>query len=475
MSSWNAEKTMQPICQQYQLRICTRGKTCPYAHPGEGASHYGADDSWKPPQQLKPEEKTICKYFVRGLCKRGDKCPFVHSSSNVVVELDGWLKFCKKFLFNMCHGNDCSLLHISREDEIEYKTTGLISGNALGQAIRKALVLDVPIDNQKPVCKEELDGNCKVMNCPFRHLTREKFSKKILNVLRTEFEIMFGPCNQSSDLSKNQDIVIQKLSATAQEVPVTLPILQEYPVFPLIVAQTPPWPPSHACAPLQCATSDADTNNIDKILMAKLKLANAQVEKENTRYAKYIDMLMQENSQMIKALDPEQNAMDLDDIRRRLLEAFEVINWKSNRQLMENTQDYQHQKSLQMAPNYPNVEFTQPIREAVSVLPKNEVYPLNNYHFNDDNYERHPMELMAPNYPKPEFTQPDREEVSVSPQNDVDSLNNDHFNEDDYDTYPMELVGPSSRSMPVEEIIEDVDLLCAKELGLLEELHEDST
>ncbi|KAK7070717.1 hypothetical protein SK128_025109, partial [Halocaridina rubra] len=69
-------KPKEAVCRMFQLRICSRGKNCPDAHPGE---EYSDSEEGDEDDQEDEESTPVCKFFLRNSCARGNSCPFRHS------------------------------------------------------------------------------------------------------------------------------------------------------------------------------------------------------------------------------------------------------------------------------------------------------------------------------------------------------------------------------------------------------------
>lgn len=289
------------------------------------------------------EKKSTCVYFIRGLCKRGHSCKFAHPEPDLraIVQRQIWLKCCKRYPIE-CDGSNCSYMHVKQEDRLYYKQTGLINERILGHAIRKALQFDIPVKNNRSVCKNKLDGECTIFNCPFAHLTREEFIKVVLAEVKSEFMKSFGPSDCLFHSVEAQNAIIQVLlNPHALSVPPPPVLLPTMPA-PSIVC--PPAPAFSGSMQPQ-AINDYD---LDQLIAEKLRLANEKIAEENEKYMKHVKALEEENLQILRVLDPEQPARSLEDIRKRILDLFEDINWNSSVKLFEKSLDYQHKKTSEL-------------------------------------------------------------------------------------------------------------------------------
>ncbi|KAK7084526.1 hypothetical protein SK128_000667 [Halocaridina rubra] len=178
---------------------------------------------------------------------------------------------------------------------------------------------------------------CNIVKCPFLHYNKELFSMRIATLVRTQFQKLLednesnlGYTKSSTKenailVHKNQAAIVRKLLETPSKL--TLPVITPYSGIPVGAPVMPPVTnPSIECA-------------------EKLLEANNKIRKENDAYGENLQKLLQENRSIYKALDPEQPARDLDEIRSHLLHIFEEINWKTlSTSLTKNSVDYQHKK-----------------------------------------------------------------------------------------------------------------------------------
>lgn len=58
----------------------------------------------------------VCRDFENGRCSRGNRCKFFHPK----------LPICKDFQNKGCDRGKCKFLHITREEEQNYETTGIL-------------------------------------------------------------------------------------------------------------------------------------------------------------------------------------------------------------------------------------------------------------------------------------------------------------------------------------------------------------
>ncbi|KAK7074539.1 hypothetical protein SK128_025623 [Halocaridina rubra] len=224
------------------------------------------------------KERIICRLYIRHRCNRGDMCPFYHPGYSIPSDNPTmtWLTFCKNYKMGRCFLQDCKYFHITNEEEEAYKLGRDIAPTLLEQAMRKALLFDVALTGTRATCKSFLQGGCSLPTCPYRHISRHEFADEVLNTLRNEFEIVLG---------SGTDIPGQQAPPLAQSGPSMNPPLLMTPVMP------------------RGFPGQEDPDD-------------------------YTRKLENENLEIWRALDPEQKAMNLDEIRERLLTLQAALQWK---------------------------------------------------------------------------------------------------------------------------------------------------
>ncbi|XP_064081013.1 uncharacterized protein LOC135197812 isoform X2 [Macrobrachium nipponense] len=226
-------------------------------------------------------EAIICRLFLRNRCSRGDACPFYHPEYNLNPESPSvaWLNFCQDFKRGQCFRQDCNFFHVNSEEEETYRLRKDIAPTLLEQAMRKALLFDVALTGTRATCKAFLQGGCSLPMCPYRHITRHEFANEVLNTLRNEFEIVLG--QSGTDIPGSQQIQGRNNSQIMD------PMMQG-----------------------MGQGSVQGNKNITETLEEK------------------VQRLEQENENIYRALDPEQKAKSLGEIRSRLMTLQAALQWK---------------------------------------------------------------------------------------------------------------------------------------------------
>ncbi|XP_068222928.1 uncharacterized protein [Palaemon carinicauda] len=225
-------------------------------------------------------EAIICRLFLRNRCNRGDACPFYHPEYNLNPDSPSvaWLNFCQDFQRGQCFRQDCSFFHVTSDEEDAYRLRKDIAPTLLEQAMRKALLFDVALTGTRATCKAFLQGGCSLPMCPYRHISRHEFANEVLNTLRNEFEIVLG--QSGTDIPGSQQM------SGRNNAPLLAPMM-----------------PGMAQGPIQ-------GNNMKESLEEKVL------------------RLEQENEEIYRALDPDQKAKTLGEIRTRLMTLQAALQWK---------------------------------------------------------------------------------------------------------------------------------------------------
>lgn len=316
-------------------------------------------------------EKIICRLFIRHRCNRGDSCPFYHPGYNLTPDSPTltWLNFCKEFKMGRCFQDDCRFFHITREEEDTYRLRKDIAPTLLEQAMRKALLLDVALTGTRGTCKGFLQGGCSMPSCPFRHITRHEFANEVLNTLRNEFEIVLGS-------SGSDTVGMQSLAPV----------------------------PGNTMANPQIRGTPLRTG------MGQSPMPDTMNKNEDSN--ELMKKLEEENLEIYRALDPNQKASNLEEIRARLLTLQAALQWKdennsTNTPIIPSTKggfiddglppgmavvDYGHtDQSIEQT----NIDYMRR-RDPVPMEPmygRNDGFQGNPPVFNTDNYDNAPMDL----------------------------------------------------------------------------------
>jgi len=121
-----------------------------------------------------PEERAPCRDFERGVCARGDECMYLHQEGTQPVDgADGGkLSICKDFQNIGCERRKCKFLHITKEEEAVYNSTGQLPEHGG----RPEATVRAPSFMGKDVCKDFLNGRCdRGPRCRFMHPPEEEF------------------------------------------------------------------------------------------------------------------------------------------------------------------------------------------------------------------------------------------------------------------------------------------------------------
>jgi len=114
------DKSGAPVCSLFRMRMCNRGKLCPFRH-------------------LTSNNNTVCKHWLRGLCKKGDDCDFLHEYN--MARMPECYFFQK---FGRCDNKDCQYQHIDPLDKIplcpDYETGFCIKGPECDKRHRKGVM-----------------------------------------------------------------------------------------------------------------------------------------------------------------------------------------------------------------------------------------------------------------------------------------------------------------------------------------------
>ncbi|KAK7082333.1 hypothetical protein SK128_026727 [Halocaridina rubra] len=152
----------------------------------------------------------VCQSFLQNKCTRGNSCPFQHpslssskprplaSTLNTKRLQNAWLNFCPDFPRGQCpYTDDCRLLHVSSQDELEYQTTGDIPTGIVEQAMSKSMLMDWAYIGNQPHCKDYLQGSCTMNDCRLRHLNTDQYVVEVLQALREKFDMFANTGPQS--------------------------------------------------------------------------------------------------------------------------------------------------------------------------------------------------------------------------------------------------------------------------------------
>lgn len=134
-------------------------------------------------------DSQICRDFLRNVCHRGRRCKFPHPAGVVVAtkatasqsrnQTGGGggadpLSFCHDFQNGQCARPSCRFLHCSVAEEREYRQSGVISAEALYDAIARGAELKLA-PAEAPVCKDYARGDCaRAAKCKYRHMSVEE-------------------------------------------------------------------------------------------------------------------------------------------------------------------------------------------------------------------------------------------------------------------------------------------------------------
>jgi len=137
-------------------------------------------------------DNKLCRDFIRNVCTRGKNCKFIHpENANVRHELT----FCHDYQQGKCFRSTCKFVHCNREDEEQYKETGVIPPHLMEQAMASSQASKRGSKSRGgfsggrggggggnshngdlsdiPVCKDFLKGVCDRPpgGCKYRHVS----------------------------------------------------------------------------------------------------------------------------------------------------------------------------------------------------------------------------------------------------------------------------------------------------------------
>ncbi|KAK4300374.1 hypothetical protein Pmani_027418 [Petrolisthes manimaculis] len=137
----------------------------------------------------------VCRDTIHNQCTKGTECPLYHpplDDGGSQEQKIPWFAICHNHLLGICDRLECSFFHISKQDEVMYRSSGYIYPELVERAVHKSLVENHSLIGARHYCKAFLRGRCNVKNCQYRHLNKREYADVIFYELLDEFQYLFG-------------------------------------------------------------------------------------------------------------------------------------------------------------------------------------------------------------------------------------------------------------------------------------------
>lgn len=184
------------FCHDFQNKRCPRAH-CKYIHANFDEQKVFIEEGYFSEtlcgrNRAKMFFCDVCIDFLRNQCMRGSSCQYRHVTC--VEEKDERIClsrsiFCRDFQEEGCRRPVCKLLHTSREDEIYFMQTGLLSEHLRGKA-REGGVASMFDPSMEviagSVCRDYMKGICnRGTSCKFNH-PRDEEAKQLISYQSTK-------------------------------------------------------------------------------------------------------------------------------------------------------------------------------------------------------------------------------------------------------------------------------------------------
>jgi len=146
-----------------------------------------------------PEDRAPCRDFERGVCTRGDNCKYFHPEGATPAE-GAKLPICKDFQNQGCDRFKCKFLHITQEEEVVYKTTGVLPVHG-----GRAENMSRPVFPGNDVCKDFMNGKCdRGSRCKYMHLPDANGQMDEMYGKRSRMGGLYGGVNDAGMVEENE-------------------------------------------------------------------------------------------------------------------------------------------------------------------------------------------------------------------------------------------------------------------------------